>query len=113
MDQKRVLIGMSGGVDSAAAAVLLQQAGYEAVGCTLRLYTNEDIGQEGTCCSLEDVEDARSVAVRLGMDFFAFNFSAMFRRCVMDDFVSNYRAGRTPNPQQGIPVKLTCPARLF
>ena len=98
MDQKRVLIGMSGGVDSAAAAVLLQQAGYEAVGCTLRLYTNEDIGQEGTCCSLEDVEDARSVAVRLGMDFFAFNFSAMFRRCVMDDFVSNYRAGRTPNP---------------
>jgi len=100
MDRKRVLIGMSGGVDSAAAAVLLQQAGYEAVGCTLRLYKNEDIGreQEGGCCSLEDVEDARSVALRLGMDFFVFNFSDLFRRCVMDDFVSGYRTGRTPNP---------------
>lgn len=100
MDRKRVLIGMSGGVDSAAAAVLLQQAGYEAVGCTLRLYQNEDIGRdrEGGCCSLEDVEDARSVALRLGMDFFVFNFSDLFRRCVMDDFVSSYCAGRTPNP---------------
>jgi len=73
VEHKRVLIGMSGGVDSAAAAVLLQQAGYEAVGCTLRLYRNDDIGRdaEGSCCSLEDVEDARSVALRLGMDFFA------------------------------------------
>ena len=54
MEKKRVLVGMSGGVDSAAAAVLLQQAGYEAVGCTLRLYNNEDIGREreGGCCSL-------------------------------------------------------------
>ena len=95
-----MLIGMSGGVDSSAAAVLLQQAGYEALGCTLRLYNNEDIGREreGGCCSLEDVEDARSVARRLGMDFFVFNFSDLFRRCVMDDFVANYRAGRTPNP---------------
>lgn len=100
MDRKRVLIGMSGGVDSAAAAVLLQQAGYEAVGCTLRLYQNEDIGQEedSGCCSLEDVEDARSVAARLGMDFYAFNFKELFRRCVMDEFVTSYQAGRTPNP---------------
>ena len=100
VEHKRVLIGMSGGVDSAAAAVLLQQAGYEAVGCTLRLYRNDDIGRdaEGSCCSLEDVEDARSVALRLGMDFFVFNFSDLFRRCVMDDFVACYRAGRTPNP---------------
>lgn len=100
MRKKKVLIGMSGGVDSAAAAVLLQQAGYEAVGCTLKLYHNEDIGQsrEGGCCSLEDVEDARSVAARLGMDFFVFNFSQLFRRQVMDSFVADYAAGRTPNP---------------
>lgn len=94
MEKERVLIGMSGGVDSAAAAALLLDAGYEAVGCTLRLYS----GGEGGCCSLEDVEDARSVAGRLGIDFFAFNFSELFRRRVMDEFVAGYQAGRTPNP---------------
>lgn len=100
MGKKKVLVGMSGGVDSAAAAVLLGEAGYEAVGCTLRLYGNEDIGgeREGGCCSLEDVEDARSVARQLGMDFYVFNFSDLFRRQVMDDFVAGYQAGRTPNP---------------
>ena len=100
MENKRVLVGMSGGVDSAAAAVLLREAGYEPVGCTLHLYDNEDIGQsrERGCCSLEDVEDARSVAHRLGMDFYVFNFKDLFRREVMDDFVRCYLAGRTPNP---------------
>lgn len=99
MERKQVLIGMSGGVDSAAAALLLQQAGYRAVGCTLRLYQSEDIGQaDSGCCSLEDVEDARAVAARLGIDFYVFNFKELFRRCVMDDFVDSYRAGRTPNP---------------
>ena len=100
MDRKKVLIGMSGGVDSAAAAVLLQQAGYEAVGCTLRLYQNDDMDreEENGCCSLEDVEDARAVAAKLEMDFYAFNFKELFRRCVMDEFVASYQAGRTPNP---------------
>ena len=94
MKENKVLVGMSGGVDSAAAAVLLGEAGYEAVGCTLRLYD----GGEGGCCSLEDVEDARSTARRLGMDFHVFNFSSLFREQVMDQFVAGYQAGRTPNP---------------
>ena len=100
MEKKKVLIGMSGGVDSAAAALLLREAGYEPVGCTLRLYDNEDIGepQEGTCCSLEAVEDARRACRRLGMEHYVFNFSSAFRRWVMDDFVESYLAGRTPNP---------------
>lgn len=100
MDKESVLIGMSGGVDSAAAALLLQREGYDVAGCTLRLYQNEDIGEspENGCCSLEDVEDARSVAARLGIDFFVFNFSEKFRRCVMDDFIRTYCAGHTPNP---------------
>jgi len=100
MENKSVLVGMSGGVDSAAAAVLLQEAGYAVSGCTLRLYDNGDLGRspERGCCSLEDVEDARLTAHRLGMDFFVFNFKDLFRRQVMDDFVSGYRCGRTPNP---------------
>lgn len=100
MDQKKVLVGMSGGVDSAAAAMLLRDSGLSPVGCTLRLYKNEDIGEplESGCCSLEDVEAARDAARRLGMDFFVFNFSRQFRQRVMDDFVACYRAGLTPNP---------------
>lgn len=100
MENRKVLVGMSGGVDSAAAALLLRDAGYEPVGCTLRLYDNEDIGEalEGTCCSLEAVEDARGACRKLGMNHYTFNFSDAFRRCVMDDFVDGYRCGRTPNP---------------
>ncbi len=100
MERKRVLVGMSGGVDSAAAAALLQDGGYEAVGCTLRLLDSQVLGQEveSGCCSLEDVEDARSVARRLGMDFFVFNFKDAFRRHVIEDFAAAYQSGRTPNP---------------
>ena len=69
MERNKVLVGMSGGVDSAAAAVLLRDMGLTPVGCTLRLYDNEDIGEpaEGTCCSLEAVEAARDAARRLGL----------------------------------------------
>lgn len=89
MEQKQVLIGMSGGVDSAAAAVLLRQAGYTPVGCTLRL-----------CPESEEqaVEDARAAAQRLGMAFVTADCTADFRRRVMDSFVADYRDGRTPNP---------------
>lgn len=100
MEKQKVLVGMSGGVDSAAAALLLRNAGYEPVGCTLRLYDNAAVGEaeEGTCCSLEAVEAAREVCRKLGIDHYVFNFCDTFRRCVIDDFVENYLAGRTPNP---------------
>ena len=73
--EKKAVIAMSGGVDSSVAALLVQQFGYEAIGVTLKLHTNEDAGisREKTCCSLDDVNDARSVAARLGMPFYVFN----------------------------------------
>lgn len=100
MEEKRALIAMSGGVDSSVAAYLMQQAGFQCTGATMRLYDNEDIGalRESTCCSLEDVEDARSVAYRLGMPYYVFNFTGDFRQKVMDKFVRCYECGATPNP---------------
>lgn len=97
---KSVFLGMSGGVDSSVSALLLQQAGYEVSGVNLRLFHNEDMGEgrEKTCCSLADAEDARAVAAKLGFPFYVFDFSQIFRDTVIADFVSEYEAGRTPNP---------------
>ena len=97
---KRVLIAMSGGVDSSVAASLMQQQGWDCIGATMTLYRNEDIGisRSRTCCSLEDVEDARSVAHKLNMPYYVFNFSDEFRCQVMDRFADAYERGQTPNP---------------
>ena len=92
---KRVLVAMSGGVDSSVAAWLLRQQGYSCDGAMLRLYNGE---VEGTCCSADDAADARSVAYGLGMKFYVFNETERFARDVMDHFVAEYCAGRTPNP---------------
>ena len=97
---EKVLVAMSGGVDSSVAAALLQEQGFGVTGVTLKLFSNEDIGIERgrTCCSLSDVEDARNVAFRLGFDHYVFNFSDQFRREVIDRFASAYARGETPNP---------------
>ena len=96
----KALIAMSGGVDSSVAAYLLKHSGWDCVGATMTLYRNENIGisRSRTCCSLEDVEDARSVAFRLRIPYYVFNFSDEFRRQVMDRFTDAYERGRTPNP---------------
>lgn len=87
-------------MDSSVAAYLMKEAGYDCVGVTMKLYSNEDAGVERTktCCSLDDVEDARSVAHRLGIPYYVFNFTGDFRREVMERFVCAYESGATPNP---------------
>lgn len=97
---KKALIAMSGGVDSSVAAFLTKQAGYDCIGVTMKLFQNEDIGasRAKTCCSLDDVEDARSVARRLGIPYYVFNFSGDFKAQVIDRFVAAYESGVTPNP---------------
>ena len=90
----KVLIAMSGGVDSSAAAALMVQEGYECIGCTMKLLDQA----ESSCCSLDDVEDARSVAMKLHMPYYVFNFASDFGEKVIDRFVKTYQAGGTPNP---------------
>jgi tRNA-specific 2-thiouridylase len=97
--KKRVLVAMSGGVDSSVAAYLLKEQGYDCVGVTMKLYQNELVNKSGhTCCSLDDVEDARQVAWRLGIPHHVFNFSDEFEEKVVKHFVESYQQGRTPNP---------------
>lgn len=98
--KKKALIAMSGGVDSSVAAYLMKEAGYDCIGVTMKLYDNEDVGisQEKTCCSLSDIEDARSVAYKLGIPYYVFNFQDDFKEKVIDPFIHCYKCGMTPNP---------------
>ncbi len=98
MPEKKALIAMSGGVDSSAAALLMQREGYACIGATMRLYDAAPSDTDSTCCSLEDVEDARSVARRLGIPFYVFNFKEDFAEKVIANFISCYEQGLTPNP---------------
>ncbi len=99
--QPRVLVAMSGGVDSAVAAALLHRQGYEVAGVTLRLYTEADetaLRSRRACCGVEDVADARAVAQRIGIPHYVLNMEREFEREVIDYFVGEYARGRTPNP---------------
>ena len=94
----KALIAMSGGVDSSVAAYIMKNEGYDCIGCTMKLFGGEEEELDSTCCSADDVEDARSVARRLGMDYYVFNFKEDFKCKVIDKFVGCYLAGTTPNP---------------
>lgn len=97
---EKILVAMSGGVDSSVAAYLMKEQGYDCIGVTMKLFQNENIGSSRakTCCSLDDVEDARSVAFRIGIPFYVFRFSEDFKTHVMDRFAAAYESGLTPNP---------------
>jgi len=94
----RVVVAMSGGVDSSLAAALLVEQGYDVIGVSMRLWEGPDATVESGCCTLDDFLDARLVAEQLGIPFYVMDFRDEFRRNVVDDFVAEYAAGRTPNP---------------
>ncbi|MDD6770284.1 tRNA 2-thiouridine(34) synthase MnmA [Inconstantimicrobium porci] len=100
MENKKVVIGMSGGVDSSVAAYLLKKQGYDVIGVTMQIWQadKEYEEKEGGCCSLSAVEDARRVANKIGIPFYVLNFRDSFKKNVIDYFVNEYIDGKTPNP---------------
>lgn len=101
MASKKVVVGMSGGVDSSVAAYLLQQEGYDVIGVTMQIWMDENplqVAQNGGCCGLQAVEDARKIAMQLSIPYYVMNFKKIFEQKVIDYFVKEYQEGRTPNP---------------
>ena len=99
--KKKVVVGMSGGVDSSVAAYLLKEQGYDVIGVTMQIWQDEDRAVEeenGGCCGLSAVDDARRVAAALEIPYYVMNFKKEFKEKVIDYFVQEYLHGRTPNP---------------
>ena len=102
LDKPRVIMAMSGGVDSSLAAALLLEQDYDVIGVTMKLYSYDETGSapehESGCCSLDDINNARLVCSELGIPHYTLDLSGRFREMVVENFVSEYKAGRTPNP---------------
>lgn len=101
MEKKKVVVGMSGGVDSSVCAYLLKEQGYDVIGVTMQIWQDDDrcdIRDDGACCGLSAVNDARRVAEQIGIPYYVMNFKKEFKDNVMDYFVDEYINGRTPNP---------------
>ena len=101
MGKKTVVVGLSGGVDSSVAAYLLKEQGYDVIGVTMQIWQEEDsctIEENGGCCGLSAVEDARRVAQKLDIPYYVMNFRKEFQKQVIDYFTREYLEGRTPNP---------------
>ncbi|MBQ4537227.1 MAG: tRNA 2-thiouridine(34) synthase MnmA [Lachnospiraceae bacterium] len=99
--KKKVVVGMSGGVDSSVAAFLLKEQGYDVIGVTMQIWQDEaeeEKSAEGGCCGLTAVDDARRVAEKLNIPYYVMNFKQEFKKQVMDYFVAEYLRGHTPNP---------------
>ena len=98
-EQTRVVVAMSGGVDSSVVAAMLKEQGYEVIGITLQLYDHaQAVQRKGACCAGQDIHDARRVAERINIPHYVLNYEDRFKQSVVDDFVETYLAGQTPIP---------------
>ncbi|GAB4181943.1 MAG: tRNA 2-thiouridine(34) synthase MnmA [Calditrichia bacterium] len=102
LDKNKVVVAMSGGVDSSVAAILLQKNGYDVIGMTMKLWNFLEVGgnvnQESGCCSIDSFNDARNICVSHHIPYYLVNFSQQFHKDVIENFIREYLNGRTPNP---------------